>query len=183
IITGLLTTLISFFAVNDTLGRYQKIVDDSAVSANAAQDARSALLGYHSAAADFLSLKALLDDEGATQALGGSTREWLNYQDALRRFWQNKVQNQSDTQFGENEVFKAADSATWRYKADIDAMIALVKVGNAEAAETLFLQSDQTLRREVVPALNGLENMKLESMEEAYATSNAAISTWQQLLM
>jgi hypothetical protein len=197
LVTGLLTTAISFLAVNDTLARYQKIVADSADSADAAQQARLALLRYHRAAADFLSLKASLDDEEATQALQRSTTEWVNYQDALRNFWRNTEQNQSDAQFGENEVFKAADSATWRYKAGIDAMIALVEVeqaeveieqveieiGLAEAAEKFFLQSNQTLRREVLPALNGLENMKLESMEEAYATTNAAISTWQQLLM
>lgn len=175
VLAGVATTAVSFFAVNDTLSRYRQIVADSAVSADAAQAARSALLKHHSSAATFLS-------QGGTEAgaeLGRAEREWANYQEELRRVWGNR----SDAQFGEFATFEAADRATWRYRAAIDAMVAFAGAGNPDAAKSAFLNSHEILVREVLPALNGLESVKLESMEAAYATTNAAISSWQETLL
>ncbi len=73
IIAGVITTLISFVAVNDALSRYRTIVADSAISADAAQSARSALLAHHSAAADYLSQQGTAE---VSQLLNSSQQEW-----------------------------------------------------------------------------------------------------------
>ncbi|MBA3530350.1 MAG: hypothetical protein H0T73_00315 [Ardenticatenales bacterium] len=176
VLMGILTTVVSFLAVQDALERYRKIVADSAVSADAAQGARSALLAHHSEAADYLSQQGT---DAAAQSLDESRRSWRLYQEEVRNLWQNR----SDRLYGEYAVFEAADQATLRYKADIDAMVAFVAVGEVERAKTAFLESHQTLVQEVIPALNGLESVKLESMEESYATTSAALTNWQQALM
>ncbi|MGB0386576.1 MAG: hypothetical protein ACPGWR_17340 [Ardenticatenaceae bacterium] len=173
---GVITTLISFLAVNDALGRYQTIVADSAISADAAQSGRSALLAHHSAAADYLSQQGTSE---AAQALGLSQQQWRQYQQHVRRVWENR----SDQEFGEYAVFEAADNATWRYRGQIDAMVAFVEAGDIERAEKAFLKSHDMLIQEVLPALNGLESLKLESMEEAYATTNADLTNWLQALL
>lgn len=176
VLAGVATTVVSFFAVNDTLARYRQIVADSAVSADAAQAARSALLKHHSSAATFLSQGGTAE---AGTELARVEQEWESYQEELRRVWGNR----SDTQFGEFTAFEAADRATWRYRAAIDAMAAFAALGNSDAAKGAFLESHRTLVQEVLPALNGLESVKLESMEAAYATTNAAISSWQETLL
>jgi len=175
IFSGIITTLISLYAVNDAFGRYSTIVDDSSFSADAAQAARSSLLAHHSAAADYLSLQ---DPEESRQALANSEREWLQYQQQVRNVWKNR----SDQQFGEYAVFSAADRATWRYRDRISAMKAFVEVGNVEQAEDAFIKSHDILIQEVLPALNGLESLKLESMEEAYGMTNESISDSLTLL-
>lgn len=176
IVTGLLSTLISFVAAQDALSRYREIVADSAFSADAAQTARAALLAHHSAAADYLSQQGTPE---ADTSLARSQTSWREYQENLRRLWDNR----SDEHYGEFAAFEAADTATLRYRAGIDAMVAFVGAGNVEAAEDAFLNSHQILVREVVPALNGLESVKLESMEDAYATTNATVTTWQRILL
>ncbi|MDQ4078760.1 MAG: hypothetical protein M3220_21275 [Chloroflexota bacterium] len=175
-LTGVITTVISFLAVQTTVQRYQAIVTDSARSADAAQEAREAVLASHSAVATFLSR---LDnpDEAAEEARRGDI-QWREYQEALREIWQNR----SDAQFGEFAVFEAADSATLRYRGRVDAMHAFVEVGEQEAAQDAFLEGHQILVRELLPALNGLESVKLERMEEAYAITSAEINRWQQTL-
>ncbi|MGH2542109.1 MAG: hypothetical protein ACRDIB_04910, partial [Ardenticatenaceae bacterium] len=139
VVTGIVATVISFFAVQDTLQRYRAIVADSARSADAAQAAREAVLAHHSEAAQYLSR---LDDAAeAASAQQNATTEWRTYQEALRDVWQNR----SDEQFGEFAVFEAADRATLRYRAAIDAMFAFVEADDLPAAEREFLESHQIL--------------------------------------
>ena len=176
VVTGLLSTLISFIAAQDALSRYRQIVADSAVSADAAQAARASVLAHHSAAADYLSQQGTPE---ADAALTRSQQAWREYQESLRGLWENR----SDERYGEFAVFESADSATLRYRAGIDAMIAFNGAGNVEAAQDAFLNSHQILVQELVPALNGLESVKLESMEEAYATTNETVTAWQRVLL
>lgn len=176
IIAGVITTLITFVAVNDALSRYRTIVADSAISADAAQSARSALLAHHSAAADYLSQQGTAE---VTQLLNSSQQEWRQYQEHVRRVWENR----SDQQFGEYAVFTAADNATWEYRGQIDGMVAFVEADDIDRAKETFVKSHDILIQEVLPALNGLESLKLESMEEAYATTNVMISNWLNTLL
>lgn len=169
IFSGVITTVISFYAVYDALGRYSTIVDDSSFSADAAQSARSTLLAHHSAAAEYLSQPGT---EESRLALVNSEQKWMNYQEHVRNVWQNR----SDQAFGEYAVFRATDRATWRYRDRISAMKAFVEVGDVEQAKDAFIKSHEILIQEVLPALNGLESLKLESMEEAYGTTNESIS-------
>jgi hypothetical protein len=176
VVLGIVTTIISFLAAQDTLGRYRTIVADSAVSADAAQAARASVLAHHRAAADYL---VRLDTGAAAEARARADQSWPAYQESLRRLWQNR----SDVQFGEFAVFNAADRATLQYRGSIDAMYAFLAAGDRAAAETAFLQSHDILVQRLIPALNGLEGLKLESMEAAYATTSDAISLWQQALL
>ncbi|HYN86926.1 MAG TPA: hypothetical protein VER55_00280, partial [Ardenticatenaceae bacterium] len=50
--------------------------------------------------------------------------------------------------------------------------------GDAERATAAFRDANTTLVQRLVPALSGLENVKLESMEEAYARTSAQIRRW-----
>ncbi len=190
IFSGAITTFISLYAVNNAFSRYGTIVDKSSSSADAAQSARSTLLAHHSAAADYLSQPGT--DE-SRQALANSEQKWVEYQQYVRNLWMQISENQSndytgiayllplsaesnDKQFGEDAVFNAADQATWRYRGRISAMKAFVEVGDVEEAKNAFIKSHDILIQEVLPALNGIESLKLESMEEAYADTNTAIT-------
>lgn len=176
LIAGIATTVVGFFAVNRALDSYREIVADSAVSADAAQAARSAILAHHSAAAETLSLS---DGLARNDALIRTENEWQIYQYHVRRVWQN----QSDELFGEYTVFNAADTATWNYRAKVDAVLAFSEAGETERAQATFLEAHTILVREVLPALNGLASVKLESMEAAYAITNEGVNQWLTLLL
>lgn len=176
LVAGVATTIVGFFAVNRALDSYREIVADSAVSADAAQAARSAILAHHSAAADTLSFPAGIERQ---DTIIRTENQWQIYQYHLRRVWQN----QSDELFGEYAVFNAADTATWAYRAKVDAMLAFSEAGETERAQTTFLEAHTLLVREVLPALNGLASVKLESMEAAYATTSEGVNQWLTTLI
>jgi hypothetical protein len=168
--------VVGFFAVNRALDSYREIVADSSVSADAAQAARSAILAHHSAAADTLSLTEGIERQ---DTIIRTENQWQIYQYHLRRVWQN----QSDEQFGEYAVFNAADTATWNYRAKVDAMLAFADAGETERAQATFLEAHTILVREVLPGLNGLASVKLESMEAAYATTSEGVNQWLNTLI
>jgi FtsH-binding integral membrane protein len=176
LVAGIATTVVGFFAVNRALDSYSEIVADSARSADAAQSARSAILAHHSAAADTLSLA---EGTARNEARVRTETEWQNYQLNVRRVWQNR----SDQQFGEFAVFDAADIATWRYRAKVDAVMAFLDAGETERAQQTFLEAHTLLIREVLPALNGLASVKLESMEAAYSTTSEGVNQWLTTLI
>src|SRR5688500_282785 len=138
LVAGIATSIVGFFAVDRALDSYEEIVADSAVSADAAQAARSAILAHHSLAADTLSLAG---ESERNSAISRTENQWAIYQYHLRRVWQN----QSDAQFGEFAVFEAADRATWEYRAKVNAMLAFAAAGEAERAQQTFLEAHTLL--------------------------------------
>jgi hypothetical protein len=171
LLVGLLASVLGYSAVQTTLDNYYQIVQEGSVSADAAQDARESLLAYHSAAADYLTLN---DPAQRAQRRAEAQTEWASYQDAMRRSWQNRT----DETFGELAVFDAADQASWDYNGQVNAMFSFVEAGDSARASQIFNQANTTLVRRVIPAINGLERVKLESMEDAYARTSAEIGNW-----
>ena len=173
--SGLAATILGFIAVQDTLQRYRVIVSDTAYSADAAQTAREALLAFHSQTATYLAQQDT--PEGAARQQDAAA-EWTRYQEALRQLWGNR----SDAEYGEFTLFEATDRATLRYRATIDGMNAFVASNAPDLATDAFLQANTIMVQELLPPLNRLEQLKLESMEEAYATTSSAIGLWRTLL-
>ncbi|MCB0077364.1 MAG: hypothetical protein KDD73_08040 [Anaerolineales bacterium] len=173
LLSGIVATLLGFFAAQDTLQRYRAIVDDSAFSADAAQSAREAVLAFHSNTATALA------DEGVDQAALPSSSDWQRYQEALRQLWENR----SDRTYGEYALFAATDEATLRYRAAVDGMTAFAANGEDERATAAFLTANTILVQALLPPLNRIEQLKLESMEAAYNTTSAAIDRWQRWLL
>lgn len=174
VVGGGILTILALSATHATLLSYRTVVEESARSADAAQAARTALLESHSAVADFLTLEGA----AATAALERADERWQTYQEPLRILWQNR----RDATFGEFEVFDAADRATTRYRGGVDAMRALSAAGDGAGASEAFLEANRTLVRELVPALNGLESLQLERMDEGYLEARDRIEGWTTLL-
>lgn len=171
---GLLATLLGYQAVRTTLDNYYQIVQEGSVSADAAQDAREALLAYHSAAADFLTLD---DPARRAERQAQATTAWSRYQEAMRRSWENR----SDRRYGEFAVFDAADRASWRYSGEVNAMFAFAAAGEDDRAAAAFREANTTLVQRLIPALNGMERVKIESMEDAYASTSDEIQGWANI--
>lgn len=154
-----------------TYDRYHAIVHEGAVSVDAAQDARAAALDSAAANADLLAQTDLAarDRDRATAA-----GRWADFKNALRISWQNR----SDTSQGEFAVFAAADTASTDYEGWIGAMNAALGANRPDDAHTAFLNAYGVLHDRLIPALNGLQAVKVEFMKSEYASASSTIRGW-----
>jgi len=146
--------------------RYNAIVHTGAVSVDAAQDARADILDNAGANADVLTPGAATDT-----ARQRATARYASYQEDLRRSWQNR----SDVTQGEYAVFDAADRATTDYASAIGGMYNELAAGRTEDANKAFLDAYNILNQRLLPALGGLESVKVEYMESAYASTSSTM--------
>jgi hypothetical protein len=172
---GVLAGLIAWQANLATYNNYHKIVDVGSVSVDSALRARSAVLDHMSAAATFLETTG--DNQKAAEAR--ATQRWADFNNEARISWRNL----SDTTYGEYAVYAAADAAASDYIQQIGAMFSYYGAGEVEKAGTAFLAARETLNTRLVPALGGLEAVKVEAMETTYAGAAQVITNWQYVLL
>ncbi len=172
---GLLAGLIAWQANAVTYSAYHTLVDEGSVSVDAALQARAAVLDHMSAAATYLATT------GAPQqaALTTGRARWDEFNNESRISWRNLT----DPTHGETNVYSAADSAASDYIQQIGAMYAYYNAKDLKSAGTAFLAARATLNSRLVPALGGLEAVKVEDMEATYSGAAARISTWQTVLV
>ncbi len=172
---GLLAGLIAWQANAVTYSAYHTLVDEGSVSVDAALQARAAVLDHMSAAATYLATT------GAPQqaALATGRARWDEFNNESRISWRNLT----DPTHGETNVYAAADRAASDYIQQIGAMYAYYNAKDLKSAGTSFLAARETLNSRLVPALGGLEAVKVEDMEATYAGAAARISTWQTVLV
>jgi hypothetical protein len=172
---GLLAGFVAWQANLVTYDNYRKIVDEGSLSVDAALRARAAVLDHMSAAATFLETTG--ENQSAAEA---RTRErWSAFNDEARRSWRNLT----DRTHGEYAVYNAADAAASDYIQQIGAMFSYYAAGQAEQAGEAFLEAREILNTRLVPALTGLEAVKVEAMETTYAGAAERISNWTTALM
>lgn len=172
---GLLAGLIAWQANLATYNNYHKIVDVGSVSVDSALRARAAVLDHMSAAATFLETTG--DNQKAAQAR--ATQRWADFNNEARISWRNL----SDTTYGEYAVYAAADAAASDYIQQIGAMFSYYGAGETDKAGAAFLAARETLNTRLVPALGGLEAVKVEAMETTYAGAAQVITNWQYALL
>jgi hypothetical protein len=172
---GILAGFIAWQANANTYAAYHKIVDEGSVSVDAALRARAAVLDHMSAAATFLETTGTTQDEARKRA----EQRWADYNNESRISWRNV----SDQTHGENNVYQAADSASSDYIQQIGAMFAYYDAGDKEKAGQAFLQARETLNNRLIPALGGLEAVKVEAMEATYAGAEQMITRWRYVLV
>src|SRR3982751_5863575 len=154
---GLLAGLLAWQANVATYNAYHTIVDQGSISVDSALRARAAALDHMSAAATFL------ETTGASQqqAQALATARWADFNNEARISWRNL----SDRTHGEYDVYSAADRAASDYIQQIGAMFSYYAAGQTAEAGTAFLAARETLNTRLVPALGGLEAVKVEAME------------------
>jgi hypothetical protein len=172
---GVLAGLIAWQANLATYNNYHKIVDVGSVSVDSALRARAAVLDHMSAAATFLETTG--DNQKAAQAR--ATQRWADFNNEARISWRNL----SDTTYGEYAVYGAADAAASDYIQQIGAMFSYYGAGETDKAGAAFLAARETLNTRLVPALGGLEAVKVEDMETTYAGAAQVITNWQYVLL
>lgn len=172
---GLLTGLVAWQANLTTYNDYRRIVDEGSVSVDAALRARAAALDHMAAAATYLETTGPAQQEAGTRA----GQHWATFNNEARISWRNLT----DRTQGETNVYDAADRAASDYIQQIGAMFSYSKAGQADQARTAFLQARETLNTRLVPALGGLEAVKVEAMEATYAGASERISNWGTALL
>ncbi|MEO8285914.1 MAG: hypothetical protein ABI670_05725 [Chloroflexota bacterium] len=172
---GLLAGLLAWQANVATYNAYHNIVDEGSVSVDSALRARSAALDHMSAAATFLETTGDVQQQARNRA----TERWADYNNESRVTWRNLT----DPTHGEADVFAAADRASSDYIQQIGAMFSYYATGDADKAGQAFLQARETLNTRLVPALGGLEAVKVEGMETAYAGAEQLITRWRYVLI
>ena len=172
---GVLGGVIAWQANLTAYNAYHKLVDEGSVSVDAALRARAAALDHMGAAATFLETKGTAQQE----ARQSTTQAWIDYQNQSRMSWRNIT----DNTHGENTVFAAADSAASDYIQQIGAMFAYQQTNQIDQAGASFLAARETLNTRLVPALGGLESVKVEDMEVTYAGAEQRITRWRYALI
>lgn len=172
---GLLAGLIAWQANVTTYNAYHTIVDEGSVSVDSALRARAAVLDHMSAAATFL------ETTGDTQkaAMSRASERWAAFNNEARVSWRNLT----DSTHGEIAVYQAADRAASDYIQQIGAMFSYYAGGQKDKAGEAFLAARETLNTRLVPALGGLEAVKVEAMEAAYAGAEQQITRWRYALI
>ncbi len=168
---GLLAGIIAGLASSTTYDAYHTLVDEGAVSVDAALRARAAVLDHMSAAATYLATTGPAHDAAYAQAINS----WDTYREQSRLSWRNI----SDPVQGEGSVYQAADRAASDYIQQIGAMFAYDRAGQKDQAGAAFLAARETLNSRLVPALGGLEAVKVEDMEATYAGAAGRITNWR----
>ncbi|MDQ3703713.1 MAG: hypothetical protein M3437_00550 [Chloroflexota bacterium] len=172
---GVLAGLVSWQANLATYNDYHTIVDEGAVSVDAALLARSSALDHMSAAATFLETTG----ESRQQARAFADTRWDLFMEQARISWRNVT----DPTHGELNVFSAADDASHDYIQQIGAMYGYAETGQTERAGDAFLSARETMNTRLVPALGGLEAVKVEQMEATYAGADQRINDWRNVLL
>lgn len=172
---GLLAGFIAWQANQVTFENYRRIVDEGSLSVDSALRARAAVLDHMSAAATFLETTG--ENQSAAEA---RTRErWATFNDEARKSWRNLT----DRTHGEYAVYSAADAAASDYIQQIGAMFSYYAAGETDQAGDAFLEAREILNTRLVPALTGLEAVKVEAMEATYAGAAQTISNWANVLL
>jgi hypothetical protein len=171
---GLLAGLLAWQANVATYNAYHRMVDEGSVSVDSALRARSAALDHMSAAATFL------ETTGAAQqqARALATARWADFNNEARISWRNL----SDRAHGEYDVYSAADRAASDYIQQIGAMFSYYAAGQTDQAGKAFLAARETMNTRLVPALGGLESVKVEDMETTYSGAEQEITRWRYAL-
>ncbi|HMA36010.1 MAG TPA: hypothetical protein VKY74_16220, partial [Chloroflexia bacterium] len=173
---GLLAGLVAWQANLAAYTAYHALVDEGSVSVDAALQGRAAVLDHMGDYATYLATT------GATQQTAAQRAEarWSDYDTESRISWRNL----SDTVQGEADVFGAADSAASDYIQKIGAMRAYNTANPPQPgpAKNAFLAARDTLNTRLVPALSGLEEVKVEDMAATYAGASQRITNWRWAL-
>ena len=172
---GLLAGLIAWQANAVTYSAYHTLVDEGSVSVDAALRARAAVLDHMSAAATYLATTGAPQQE----ALATARARWEEFSNESRISWRNL----SDSTHGETNVYAAADRAAGDYIQQIGAMYAYYDAKDPKSAGSAFLAARETLNSRLVPALGGLEAVKVEDMEATYAGAAQRINAWRTVLI
>lgn len=172
---GLLAGLLAWQANVATYNAYHTIVSDGSISVDSALRARSAVLDHMSAAATFLETTGAEQQQAQARAVA----RWSDFSNETRISWHNL----SDRTHGEYDVYAAADRAASDYIQQIGAMFSYYAGGQTAEAGTAFLAARETLNTRLVPALGGLESVKVEAMEVTYAGAAQEITRWRYALI
>ncbi len=168
---GIMSGLVAWQANVATYNDYHTIVGEGSVSVDAALRARAAALDHMSAAAIYLETKGQARQEAAARA----DQSWADFNEEARISWRNL----SDPTHGESNVYAAADRAAGDYIKQIGAMFAYNQHGQTGDAGAAFLSARETMNTRLVPALGGLEAVKVEKMEATYAGADRRIANWR----
>ena len=168
---SVLAGLVAGLANATTYGSYHTLVDEGSVSVDAALRARAAVLDHMGAAATYLATTGAAHDAAYARAINS----WDVYSEQSRHSWRNI----SDPVQGEGSVFQAADRAASDYIQQIGSMFAYDRAGQKDQAGAAFLAARETLNSRLVPALGGLEAVKVEDMEATYAGASGHITNWR----
>ena len=168
---GVLAGLVAWQANLATYNDYHTIVGEGSVSVDAALLARAAALDHMSAAATYLETTG----EAQQQARALADQRWDTFIEESRISWSNIT----DPTHGEQNVFNAADQASLEYIQQIGAMFGYAETGQRERAGDAFLLARETMNTRLVPALGGLEAVKVEKMEATYAGAAERIDNWR----
>ena len=172
---GALAAVIAFQANQATYDAYSRIVDEGSVSVDAALRARAAALDHMTDAATYLETSGDVQQQAAARA----NEHWAEFSEESRVSWGNL----SDPMHGENSVFQAADRAARDYIQQIGSMFAFEQAGQADRAGDAFLAAREIMNTRLVPALTGLEAVKVELMEDTYAGAAEEIAGWRVALI
>ena len=170
---GVLAGLVGWQANLATYNDYHSIVDEGAVSVDAALLARAAGLDHMSAAATYLETSG----ESQQNARAFADTRWDVFTQQARISWRNVT----DPTHGELNVFSAADHASHDYIQQIGAMFGYEETGQSDRAGEAFLTARETMNTRLVPALGGLEAVKVEKMEATYAGADQRINNWRNV--
>ncbi|MDQ6694167.1 MAG: hypothetical protein M3014_07065 [Chloroflexota bacterium] len=158
-----------------TSSDYHTIVDEGSVSVDAALRSRAAALDQMSAAATYLETAG----QARQAAAQAAARSWDEFNTQARISWRNI----SDPTHGEANVFSAADTAATDYIQQIGAMFSYAQSGDNTRAGSAFLAARETMNTHLVPALGGLEAVKVEKMEATYARADLRIGRWSDTIL
>ena len=172
---AVLTGIIAWQANARTYDAYHTLVDEGSVSVDAALQARAAVVDQMGAAATYLATTGPAQQAAADRA----TARWNDFIAQSRISWRNL----SDRTQGEQNVSAAADSAASDYIQRIGAMYAYNSAKQPDQAGTAFLSARDILNNRLVPALGGLEAVKVEDMEAIYANASDRITTGRLTLV
>jgi hypothetical protein len=172
---GALAAVIAFQANQATYDAYRRIVDEGSVSVDAALRARAAALDHMTDAATYLETSGEVQQLAAARA----NEHWAEFSEESRVSWGNL----SDPTHGEHAVFEAADRAARDYIQRIGSMFAFEQAGQADRAGDSFLAAREIMNTQLVPALTGLEAVKVELMEDTYSGAAEEIARWQMALV
>jgi hypothetical protein len=172
---GALAAVIAFQANQATYDAYSRIVDEGSVSVDAALRARAAALDHMTDAATYLETSGDVQQQAAARA----NEHWATFSEESRVSWGNL----SDPAHGENSVFQAADRAARDYIQQIGSMFAFEQTGQSDRAGDAFLAAREIMNTRLVPALTGLEAVKVELMEDTYAGAAEEIARWRVALI
>lgn len=172
---GALAALIAFQANQATFDAYRRIVDEGSVSVDAALRARAGALDHMTDAATYLETSGEVQQLAAQRA----DEHWAAFSEESRVSWGNL----SDPTHGEYAVFDAADGAAREYIQRIGSMYSFEQANQPDRAGDSFLAAREIMNTRLVPALTGLEAVKVEHMEDTYSGAAEEIARWRMALI